>query len=330
MDKRERLEKTIAAEVTDRVPAALWRHWPGDDQRAADLAAAVVDFQRRYDWDFVRVLPSANCCITDYGVQDEWRGEIHGQRAVIRPVVHRSLDWTELRTLDPARGETGKYVEALRLICEALEADNVPIVQTIYSPLYQAARVAGPELVIRNMRTHPDRLRTGLNIITESTLRLIESTRRLPLAGIFYVCEHASYDTLSEAEYQSFGMPYDRKILESLPERWWFNALELRGSAPMLQLLSEYPVQVINWQDREARPSLSRARSMCNNVVCGGLGPWQHLLKGTPATIRDVAREAIEQTHKRRFILSTGGPILATTPLSNIRAVREAVESILI
>ena len=40
MTKRERLEKTIHGEEADRVPVALWRHWPGDDQRAADLVEA--------------------------------------------------------------------------------------------------------------------------------------------------------------------------------------------------------------------------------------------------------------------------------------------------
>ena len=38
MNKRERLEATVAGEPVDRVAVALWRHWPGDDQRAEDLA----------------------------------------------------------------------------------------------------------------------------------------------------------------------------------------------------------------------------------------------------------------------------------------------------
>ena len=58
MRKRERLERAIAGEPVDRVPVALWRHFPGDDQRAADLARSAVDFQREFDWDFVRVMPA--------------------------------------------------------------------------------------------------------------------------------------------------------------------------------------------------------------------------------------------------------------------------------
>ena len=37
--KRRRLEAAIAGETVDRLPVALWRHWPGDDQDAAALAA---------------------------------------------------------------------------------------------------------------------------------------------------------------------------------------------------------------------------------------------------------------------------------------------------
>jgi uroporphyrinogen decarboxylase len=46
MNKRERLEKTVAGEPTDRIPVALWRHFPGDDQHPAELARTVVDFQK--------------------------------------------------------------------------------------------------------------------------------------------------------------------------------------------------------------------------------------------------------------------------------------------
>jgi uroporphyrinogen decarboxylase len=87
--KRERLEKTWRGEETDRVPVALWRHWPGDDQRAADLAEAVVAFQRRWDFDFVKVTPASSYCISDYGVQDRWVGSLEGTREYIKRAVQR-------------------------------------------------------------------------------------------------------------------------------------------------------------------------------------------------------------------------------------------------
>src|SRR5690606_41561384 len=170
MNRRDRLEKTIAGEETDRTPVGLWRHFPGDDQRVADFARSVVEFQRTYDWDFVKVTPASSYSVIDYGVQDQWEGNCEGTRTYTRRAVTRSLDWTSLRPLDPSRGELGKQVDALRLIAEGLD-DDTPILMTIFSPLVQAKHIAGQDMLIRHMRMQPDRLRSGLSVITESTLR---------------------------------------------------------------------------------------------------------------------------------------------------------------
>lgn len=327
MNKRERLEKTIAGEPTDRVPAALWRHWPGDDQRAADLARSVIDFQRAYDWDIVKVTPASSYCVADFGVCDEWQGNLEGTRTYTRRVIKRSLDWTELRPLDPTRGELGKHLECLRLVSSGLDPEEVPILATIFNPLSQAKKLAGDELLIRHMRTHPDRLHTGLNVITESILRFIEALKRLPLAGIFYAVQHASYDLISEDEYLIFGLPYDRKILDTLPRQWWLNMLHLHGSSPMFRLFADAPVQSINWHSQETEPDLAQGKSLFRGAVSGGLSQWEHLHQGTPAIIRDAARKAITETANRRFILANECVTLITSPLSNLRTVREVVET---
>jgi len=325
MNKRERLEKTIAGEATDRVPVALWRHWPGDDQRAADLARSTVDFQKTYDWDFVKVTPASSYSVTDYGVQDEWQGHLEGTRTYTKRVINRSLDWTDLRPLDPARGSLGRQLECVRLVAEVL-GDEAPIIQTTFSPLAQAQNIAGGDLMLRHLRTQPDRLHTGLNTLTESTLRLIDALKRTPVAGIFYAIQHASYDVMSENEYREFGLPYDRKILEALPDRWWFNMVHLHGDAPMFKIASDYPVQALNWHDQETEPDLALGKSMFTGAVCGGLSRWQHVHYGTPATVREQARKAMNDVNGRRFILSTGCVTMVTSPLSNILAVREVVE----
>lgn len=326
LSKRERLEKTIAGEETDRVPVALWRHWPGDDQRASDLAEATILFQRQWDFDFVKVTPASSYCLVDYGVQDRWVGHLEGTREYVRRAVQRSLDWTELRVLDPTRGALGRQLETLRLLKEAF-GDEVPFIQTIFSPLAQAKNIAGKEVLIEHMRTAPDRLKTGLNTITESTLRFIDAMRRSGVAGIFYAIQHASYTVISEAEYREFGRPYDLQILEALPDSWWFNMVHLHGSAPMFDVVADYPVQAINWHDRETGLTLAEGKLRFGGAVCGGLGRWDPMHNGTPVDVRTQAREAIEQTFGRRFILSTGCVIMTTTPLSNIRAAREVVES---
>lgn len=327
MNKRERLEKTFAGEATDRVPVALWRHWPGDDQRAADLARSTVEFQNAYDWDFVKITASSNYSVTDYGVQDEWEGNLEGTRRTTRHVIERSLDWTDLRPLDPTRGALGRHLECLRLIPGGLRDADTPVLMTIFSPLAQAKHLSGEQLLLRHLRTNPDRLHTGLNVLTESTLRFIEELRRTPVAGIFYAIQHASHDVMSADEYQAFGLPYDRKILDSLPGTWWFNMLHLHGQAPMFQFAPQFNVQAVNWHDRDTEPDLPKGRSQITGAACGGLSQWSHLHYGTPSSIKDAVREAITVTNGRRLIVSTGCVSMITSPLSNLRAVREAVEN---
>jgi uroporphyrinogen decarboxylase len=327
MNKRERLEKTFAGEATDRVPASLWRHWPGDDQRAADLARSVVEFQNAYDWDFVKVTASSNYSVTDYGVQDEWEGNLEGTRKTTRRVISRSLDWTDLRPLDPTRGALSRQLECLRLIPDGLQDRETPVLMTVFSPLSQAKHLAGNDMLLHHIRTNPDRVHTGLNVLTESTLRYIDELRRAPIVGIFYAVQHASYDVMSVEEYQTFGLPYDRKILDSLPTNWWFNMVHMHGPAPMFQFAPQYRAQAINWHDRDTEPDLAQGRSQIAGAACGGLSQWTHVHNGTPSTIKDAVREAITISNGRRLIVSTGCVTMITSPWSNIWAVREAVET---
>jgi uroporphyrinogen decarboxylase len=327
MEKRERLEKTIAGELTDRLPVALWRYWQGDDQRAADLARAHLDFQKHFDWDILIVAPPSNFMLTGYGLQDEWRGASTGKRDILKTPIHRSLAWTELRPIDPTKGDFAKQIQALQLLRDSLDKEQ-PLLQVIYSPLSQALALGGKELLLRNMRSQGDRLRTGLNILTESTLRLIEALRRnTRISGLLYVVDTACYTLISELEYQQFGLPYDEKLLDNLPSDWWLTMIQGNGEAPMLHLLASLPAQVLNWSDREARPSLERLQLPFKGALCGGLGEEEHLLLGTPSTVRDAARDAMSALGRRRLILGSGRSVPVTSPLSNLRAAREVVEN---
>ncbi len=327
MHKRQRLERAIAGEPVDRVPVALWRHWPGDDQRYADLARSTIDFQHDYNWDFVRVMPSRNFQVVDYGVQDAWEGHAQGSRDIKKRIISRSLAWTELRPLSPERGALLQQIQCLRLISQALQADTAPILQTVYSPLIQAAQMAGRQKALRDMRVRPDRLRSGLNQLSESTKRFLEALRKVPgVAGIFLVIEFASHDVMSEVEYAAHVLPHIQDILDDLPEHWWLNIIQVGGLSPMLTLFADLPIQALNWDTRTSADELAKAKSLFSFAVCGGLNAHDDLLRGTPALLSSVVRDAINQSESRKFILSGSGSGFINTPISNIRAVRSSVE----
>lgn len=323
MNKRERLAATLVGEAADRPPVALWRRFPGDDQRAADHARSMIEFQRTYDWDMVIVAPASHAFTIDYGLQDEWRGSEDGTRAVIRTPITRSLDWTTLRPLDPARGALGRQIETLTLVAAALSGD-VPVLPLLASPLTQVASLSGDWLA--QARTQPDRLHSALNTLTENTLRMLEAVRRLPLDGCLYSAGSASYGVLSEEEYRQFGMPYDTKIIEALPTRWWLNIICFPEPMPMLRPFLGLNIPCFGWRDRDAEPDLAQGRLVINRAIYGGLSAQEHLVRGTPIAVQDWVRDALTKMNGRRLIVGAGGGVPITAPLSNLRAVRTAVE----
>ncbi len=324
MNKHTRLERTFAGEPVDRPPVALWRHWPGDDQRPGDLAAATIAFQREYDWDFVKVTPSSDYCLRDWGTQTVWEGNNEGTRRYVHHPIQHPEDWAKLRPLDPRQGSLGQILDALRLIREGLGPET-PIIHTIFCPMAQAKNLAGPNL-LPHLRLYPDAVHEGLRVITETTQRFVEALRDVGVDGIFYAVQWASAAHLSREEYRTFGRPYDLEILD-VARPYWFNLLHLHGTDIYFDMFVDYPVHAINWHDRETPPTLAEAKDRFSGAVVGGLRRVETMLRGTPEDVLSEARDALRQTEGRRFILGTGCVTPITTPLCNLRAARSAVES---
>ena len=319
---RERIENCLNGIKQEQTPIALWRHFPVDDQNPTSLAKAVIGFQQTYDFDLVKVTPASSYCIKDWGAEDEWRGNPEGTRQYTRRVINTPEDWLKLTVLDPYKGNLGGQLTCLKIICEEL-GPRVPVLQTIFSPLAQAKNLAGGETLLVHIRQHPDAVLRGLKVITETTRKFIEAANQTGMAGIFYAVQHANYQLLSMSEYQQFGKKLDLEILSSVKDKW-LNMLHLHGNNVMFDLFIDYPVQVINWHDRETYPSLEKAKQLFTGVVCGGLQRTATMELGTPEHVHSEARDAILSTDNTRFILGTGCVLQTTTPGANIWAALQA------
>jgi uroporphyrinogen decarboxylase len=325
---RERIETCLSNNLPDRVPVALWRHFPVDDQTPEGLARATLVFQRTFDYDLVKVSPASSFCLKDWGITDEWRGEAEGTRNYTNRIIHRPEDWEKLPVLDPHKGELAAQLHCLRLLAKEL-GPKTPMIQTIFNPLSQAKNLVGGNNLLVHLRRYPEALHAGLRIITESTLRFIEAVRqngvrrRPGLAGVFFAVQHAQYGLLSEAEYTVFGKAYDLRVLEPAQEMW-LNMLHLHGSEVMFDLVRDYPVNIINWHDRETSPCLAEGQARFSGVVCGGLQRERTMVLGTPEQVKVEALDAIQATGGIRFILGTGCVVPITAPSGNFLAAYQA------
>ena len=322
--KRERLEAAIAGEKADRAPVALWRHFPVDDQDPLALAEAHLEFQALYDFDFMKITPASSFSVKDWGVEDAWKGDPEGTRAYTLHVVKEPKDWARLRPLRADRGHLANQLECLAILQDRVGQD-VPYLQTIFSPLSQAKHLAGEARLMEHLRREPAAVEAGLETITRSTLAFLESARERGIAGVFYAAQQATYRLLDRAGYARFGEPYDRRILEAAGGLW-LNVLHLHGEAVMFDLAHSFPVQVVNWHDRETAPTLREARKLTRAAVCGGLRRWETMVLGTPGAVQSEAAEALRATRGRGFILGTGCVVPVLAPRANLRAARTSVD----
>ena len=299
-----------------------------DDQYAHKLAAATVQFQNTFDFDFIKVSPASSFCIKDWGIKDEWRGNAEGTRDYFQSAVLSPEDWVKLKVLDVRKGSLGAQLECLRLLKKEY-GDRVPIIQTIFSPLAQAKHLPLDGMLLNDLRNNPDELKAGLETITRTTADFISACKEIGIDGVYYAIQHASYKTLSVAELNDFQVAFDRKLFP-LIEGFWLNVMHLHGENVMAEDIAaaNYPMQVINWHDRETLPNLKDGGRIFGKVLSGGLGRMDPMLLGAEETIRTTIDDAIAQTQGRNFVLGTGCVLMQATPYGNIRFAIDYVRSI--
>ena len=328
---RERLQACLKGEQIDRPPVALWRHFPVDDQSPDTLAAATLQFQNTYDFDLVKVTPASSFCLKDWGVEDAWMGDTEGTRRYAKRLIQKPGDWEALPLLESTAPHLAGQVACLRQIRAGL-GPEVPVLQTIFSPLAQAKNLVGGEALLVHLRKYPEAVRQGLETIALTTRRFVEAALEAGIDGIFYAIQHAQAALLTLEEYNTIALPLDHQVLEPT-SNLWCNLLHLHGDNIYFELASEFSFQIVNWHDRETPPSLAEALQTSEVsrgfAVCGGLGR-DTLVYREQAEVQREAQDAIAQTNRKRLILSTGCVVPVIAPHGNILAARESVDSSLL
>ena len=86
--KRERVECILSGKLADRPPVTAYRHFPNVERKPEDLAGIMLDWQNKYDWDLVKIHPTAVYMQEVYGDQfdyDHYVEEIFPPRLAAPP-----------------------------------------------------------------------------------------------------------------------------------------------------------------------------------------------------------------------------------------------------
>ncbi len=326
MTHRERVRAALKDEEVDRVPVSMWRHFFASEQSAESLAAAMLQFQERYDWDFMKVNPRASYHVEDWGIKTAYHGD-EKPRLVAAP-VHNSDDWLKLRPPDINSGVLKEQLTALEIIANKLKGE-VPFLMTVFTPLSIAAdMVESEDLLYRHLLEHTAKVNTALEVITETFTGFAKACLDRGAAGLFYATTTlATTDRLSEEEYIRYAQPYDLKLLEGLPPAE-FNVLHVCKQHNLLGALADYPVQAFSWDARaEGNPSLEEGGKLVGGrTVIGGVPHDRFIVESSPAQVTSEIIELRATIGQRGWMLGPGCTFPPETPEANLRAVRQAVD----
>lgn len=319
VDRRERIRSLLAGEAVRPVPHAFWRHFPADDRDPATFAAATAAFYRRYGVDLIKLMPTGMYSVVDYGVEIRPSEDELGTTLYASGPVHGPADWARLPTASPERGMLAEQVDVVRRVRSEVGPD-VPIVQTVFSPLTMAWKIAGGDLGT-TVLADETAASVALGRLADDVIAFGRACVDAGADGFFFATQMANADGPGRDAYERLGVPYDLRILDALRASTTLQILHLHGPRPYFDLADRYPVDVVNWEDRETPPGLSEALSLTSRCLLGGVDRHGLPVGGSPAEIAAQVRDAIDQTGGGRLIVGAGCVLPISARPENLEAI---------
>ncbi len=325
MTRWERVRAALKGQDVDRVPVSMWRHFFTKETSAESLAEAMLGFQSRFDWDFMKVNPRASYHVEDWGVRVRYNRD--APPAVIETPVKTPTDWLKLDVLDINSGVLGEHLASLEIIARRLKGE-VPFIMTIFTPLSIAGRLVNSEEVfLSHLREHTDKVNHTLEVITETFISFAKACLERGASGLFYATTSwATADCLTEKEYRRFARPFDLKLLAALPPVE-FHVLHVCRQNNLLHAVRNYPVHAFSWDARGlGNPSLAEGKTMVNGrTVIGGIAQDRSLVESDPTMLAAEIRGMRIAMGSKGWILGPGCTFPPDTPEANLQTIRDVV-----
>jgi len=325
MTRRERIRNTLLGQQTDRPPASFWRHFYHREGSAEALAEAMLEFQRTYEWDLLKVNPRASYHVEDWGTKTKrpGTGPLDKPKVVESPVKEPG-DWGKIRALDPTRGVLGEMLDAEERIAASVQGDT-DWVMTVFNPISIAADLINDdERFVDHLRHHGERVHEALRAITETFAGFVRETMARGASGIFFATtDWANADHIDRELMAEFGRPYDLKVLAEAAGGL-LNVIHVCGPMAYVGEHLDYPVAVVSWDTHaEGNPSIAALREHTPKTLLTGIDHEGTFVKGPASQVQEEAREALQESGGTRFILGPGCAVPAVAPMAHFQAVRE-------
>lgn len=319
MKRWERVEAALTGNEADRPPISLWRHFPNEDQSAEALAASTIAWQTMLDLDFIKLMPPGDYATIDWGATSEFQGAPGGTRETIIFPVQEPEDWRKIDRVAANAGFNSEVVNTCGLVRKGL-GEDIPILQTIFSPLTVANKLSGGS-VLSHLRSHPELVHAALEAIRDVTVEVTRASLANGADGIFFASQCATSDMVTEDEYDLFGVRYDQPVIQAIRDGGSrFTMIHVHGENTFFDLLAGYEGHALNWHDRRVGPSIKDvAATFPNRAMVAGIDE-KGIATMSASDVERQVRLAREDAGDRHLLIGPGCVILVATPEENLAA----------
>jgi uroporphyrinogen decarboxylase len=320
MNKEERILAVVQGKPVDRVPVSFWWHYPEIDDDPKLLAEAIVRDHREYDSDFIKMMPSGMYGVEDWGCEVGDPDPEMGFKRLLSGPIRSPEDWKKLSKRNPQKGARGRELHCLREVRRAV-GPGIPVLQTVFSPLTSAAKLAGRDLLLTHMRENVPALQSALETISATEEDFIAACFEWGASGIFFATQFAGDNLLTPADHEKWCMPLEKRLLEQVRKRSSFSIMHLHGQSIFFDRFKRYPVTAMSWEDGSL--SMTDGRETFPGVVVGGLDRAGWVCSGSTSEVKENTGRILSTMGKTRFVLAPGCVMSLRIPRENLRAIRE-------
>jgi uroporphyrinogen decarboxylase len=328
MTRRERLEATLAGGELDRPAVSIWKHFYDLERTPEGLVEAMIGYQRQFDWDFMKVNPRACYHVQDWGNKYDFSPAPAAGPNLVEHRVKGPDDWAELRVLNPSEGVLGDHIHALGQIRTQLDPD-VPMIMTVFTPLSLADELAGKDRDAADLFAEPDKLKVGLERITETFEHFIDLAFAAGVDGIFFATTlWGTTDKLTTAQYDEFSRPYDERLVKRIKAKGWFNVLHVCKSNNMLLHLRDLEPDAFHWDATDpTNLTIGDGLKQLDALVIGGIDGNRMDAEGAGPWVDEALKTCADATNKRRWIVGAGCTVPSSISDDALTYVRKKVDA---
>lgn len=322
MTKNERIMSLIQKKEIDRTPVSFWWHYPEVDGNPKLLAEAIINDYFAFDLDFVKMMPSGMYGVEDWGCEVGDVDPEMGFKKLIKGPITIASDWLKIDKKSPQKGARRRELLCLQEVRRGI-GDDTPILQTVFSPLTTAAKMAGKELLLAHLRENSLTLRSALENITATEEDFIKACFAHGASGIFLATQFAGDNLLTAEEHEKWCAPYEQRLLRLVQNYSFFSIMHLHGQGIFLSRFLDYPIVAMSWED-DSLPVIM-GRELFSGTVVGGLPRAGWLCSETSEEVKAKTSQIITTMGRKRFILAPGCVMSLRIPRENLHAIRAAV-----